>query len=141
MEESQQVINLIGLRPSTAVPKLIDERSDLEHSIAMRSAYMQLGGAPPIGEINEEIRDLGRKNNWSEEQLALIMADPKVQSRVGLDISSQRLKRLSNRLYGDDGLNEYRTLKEVQQRHKSRIRLDTGASFEGEKAYKNNMLM
>ena len=140
MEESQQVIHLIGLRASTAVPKLINERSDLEKSLAMRSAYMQLGGAPQIGEINEEIRDLGRKNNWSEEQLALIMSDPKVRSRMGLDISSQRLQRLSTRLYGPEA-NYTHTPEEQQQAHKSRIRLDTGASFKGEKAYNNNLLM
>lgn len=134
MAESEQVINLIGLRP-----KLINARTELEKSLTMRRAVRDTGGMPGIGEINDEIRLMGRQNNWEEDKLALALADPKVQSRVGLDISSQRLKRLSNRLYGAEA--HYYHPEERLQAHKKLVKLDTGAIFEGEKRYNNDLLI
>lgn len=134
MAESEQVINLIGIRP-----KLINARTDLEKSLTMRRAVRDTGGMPGIGEINDEIRLMGRQNNWEEDKLALALADPKVRSRVGLDISSQRLKRLSNRLYGAEAY--YYSPEERLQAHKKLAKLDTGAIFEGEKRYNNDLLI
>jgi hypothetical protein len=122
-----------------ATPKLLNARSDIEKSISMRRAYMDMGGAPGVGEINAEIRNLGRKNNWPPEMLAKALADPNVQSRVGLDISSQRLKRHSDRLYGAE-MNPYQDPVERKQAHKKMVRIETGAHFEGENAYKNDLI-